>query len=134
MAKDGLIEFKESKKGDPPKITRIHRENKKLTDFEPVVTKVNKKEKEEEEKGDDDKWPKIKIEELFKPKGQIAKFYEGDKQDYYTKQQIHDIMTKYLTETKNIDKRHIKLDAITKPIFWEEKQQTEVIEAKEGEI
>lgn len=41
----------------------------RLIEFRPVVTKVVRKEKEEvKEVHEDDKWPKIIIEELYKPK------------------------------------------------------------------
>eukprot|EP01015_Nassula_variabilis_P014183 TRINITY_DN216_c0_g1_i9.p1 TRINITY_DN216_c0_g1~~TRINITY_DN216_c0_g1_i9.p1 ORF type:complete len:521 (-),score=199.64 TRINITY_DN216_c0_g1_i9:26-1588(-) len=67
MNKQGFIEYKEAKKNLPPQITKVMRTNKELAEFEPIVQKAFKKEAPEEKKEDDEIWPKVEIEELFKP-------------------------------------------------------------------
>ncbi len=79
MSKTSIIEFKESKKGANPQITKINRHHPKLADFEPVVAKSSKKDKEEEEEEtEEERWPKVQIQEVCKVKPQIAVFFPED--------------------------------------------------------
>lgn len=128
MSKLNIIDFKEVKKGGVPQITKINKLNPKLKDFEPVVTKVAKKEVKEEEVSEDDKWPKVIVTEFFKLKPQLYQFFTdefiGDmKEKFYTREDVHSAMQKYITANNLADKRLVKLDERMIPLFWDEKAE-----------
>ena len=74
MTKLDFIEYKESKKSAAPQIIKINRGNPKLAEFEPSVGKAVKKEKEEEI-SEEDKWPKVEIQEALQPKVTLIYFF-----------------------------------------------------------
>lgn len=131
MAKLGIIEFKESKKGAAPQITKVNRTHSKLADFEPVVSKSSKKDNKEDEQGDDDdRWPKVDIIEVFKVKEQILKFFpedtdKEDKDKLYTREEVQNAIQKYINKHNLVEKKFIKLDEEMKPYFWVEKAESE---------
>jgi len=50
----------------------------RLADFEPVVAKSSKKGKDEDETTEEERWPKVQIQEVCKIKPQIAVFFPED--------------------------------------------------------
>jgi len=132
MMKLDLIEYKESKKGAAPQITRINRGNPRLSEFEPVVSKAAKKDREEEVSAED-KWPKVEITEIYKPKASLSFFFPDyeDKNKFYTKEEIQTVIMKYVNENKLIEKKFIKIDSRLQPLYEEPKIETQIVEGEE---
>ena len=90
MGKQGLIDYKEAKKGTQPMIMKINRGNLKLEQWEPTIAKTGKRNEEGEEKkgAADSEAFKLQITDLFKPKkDSFSKLFVSEK-DHYTREEI----------------------------------------------
>lgn len=122
MAKLGIVDFKEVKKGGTPQITKVHKTHAKLATFEPVVQKAAKKEVKEQEVAEEDKWPKVEIKELFKVRPQLFQLfpddaYINDKEKLFTIQEVQNAVLNYAKVHNLVDKKFIKLDDKMKALF-----------------
>jgi len=123
MAKEGLVEYKEAKKGSNPVIVKINRENKLYDKWEPTITKVRSKDNDEEDgkkKGEDFNMV-VDIQELYKPRGNVMKIFgEGGDKNYYTIDQCRDLLNKYVQQQCESDKNKknlVKLDPYLRHLF-----------------
>jgi len=136
MTKQGIIDFKESKKGANPQIIKVNRHHPRVADFEPVVSKSSKKDnKDEEEDEEEERYPKVDIQELCKIKSQIATFFpeDADQEKLYTQEEVQNVIHKYVNTNNLNEKKFIKLDEKMRPLFWVEKAESESEGEEEGE-
>lgn len=113
MAKLKLIEYKEAKKGTSPQITKINRSHEKYEKWEPTISKIGSKKFEEEKKTSDEKWPKVIIEDLYKPKDNLKQLFpiEEKKPDsLYTHEEARNILQEYIKKNCKLEKKFIVMD------------------------
>lgn len=116
MGKLGLIEYKEAKKGTSPQISKINRSHEKYEKWEPTIGKVGSKKVEEEKKVSDEKWPKVVIEELFKPRENMKAIFAEEKEkkpdNLYTHEEIKNVLNEYVKKNCKVEKKFIKMDPL----------------------
>ena len=114
MAKLNLIEYKEAKKATSPQITKINRTHEKYEKWEPTIGKVGTKKVEEEKKGSEEKWPKVIIEELYKPKENLKQIFSEDKEkkpdNLYTHEEAKNLLQEYVKKNCTLEKKFILMD------------------------
>lgn len=113
MAKLGLIDYKEAKKGSAPQISKINRTHEKYEQWETTIGKVGTKKVDEEKKDNEEKWPKVSIEDLYKPKDSIKKLFDNDKKldGLYTMEEAKARLQDYLKKNEiKMEKKFLILD------------------------
>ncbi|CAD8149990.1 unnamed protein product [Paramecium pentaurelia] len=116
MQKDGLIEYKEIKKGGQPSITKIDRQNEQISDWEPTVLKAAKKgDEEKEEKNQVVQYKQnIEVIDLFLPVGPLVKIFtkegeENQKVEPLTREQYISQLNQYIKKNLKQEKKMIVL-------------------------
>jgi hypothetical protein len=85
MSKDGLIEYKEGKKGASSQIESIDRTTKQFEAWEPTVLKAQAQhEAQDESKGPQAYNLNVEVVQMYKPDGPLSGLFEAkDKEDNY---------------------------------------------------
>jgi hypothetical protein len=114
MSKLNLIEYKEAKKSTSPQITKINRTHEKYEKWEPTIGKVGSKKVEEEKKGNEEKWPKVLIEDLYKPRDNMKQLFADEKEkktdNLYTHEEVKNVLNEYIKKNCKVEKKFIKMD------------------------
>lgn len=101
MAKIGLIEYKEAKKNSAPQVTRINRGHEKFETWEVTIGKVGTKKNDEEKKENEEKWPKVQIDELYKPKDSAKAIFQEKKADgLYSLEEARNALNDYIKKNE----------------------------------
>lgn len=113
MAKLNLIEYKEAKKSTSPQITKINRAHEKYEKWEPTITKMGAKKTEEEKKTNEEKWPKVVIEDLCKPKDNLKQLFPNEEkkaENLYTFDEARNVLQEYIKKNCTLEKKLIVMD------------------------
>ncbi|CAD8055064.1 unnamed protein product [Paramecium sonneborni] len=118
MQKDGLIEYKEIKKGGQPSIIKIDRQHEQISDWEPTVLKAAKKGDEEKEDNNKNQIAQykqnIEVTDLFLPVGPLIKIFskegeENQKVEPLTREQYTSQLNQYIKKNLKQEKKMIVL-------------------------
>lgn len=113
MAKLNLIEYKEAKKSTSPQISKINRAHEKYEKWEPTITKMGSKKTEEEKKTNEEKWPKVLIEDLCKPKDSLKQLFPNEEKkadNLYTFDEAKNVLQEYIKKNCTLEKKYIVMD------------------------